>query len=150
MGPDAKMALRSGPRWDQIFIFWMLRFKPTFSLSSFTFIKRLLSSSSLSAIRVVSSAYWGYWYFWYMHRPRQSEKVSQPWAEEALNSPRPKKTVSQEVCPVDISSWRFHSSRNLHHYFWCIWIQRQVLMHFMTDSCWIHHSNVFQPYWLRS
>ena len=31
--------------------------KPTFSLSSFTFIKRLLSSSSLSAIRVVSSAY---------------------------------------------------------------------------------------------
>ena len=32
-------------------------FKPTFSLSSFTFIKRLFSSSSLSAIRVVSSAY---------------------------------------------------------------------------------------------
>ena len=35
----------------------MLSFKPAFSLSSFTFIKRLLSSSSLSAIRVVSSAY---------------------------------------------------------------------------------------------
>ena len=35
----------------------MLSFKPTFSLSSFTFVKRLLSSSSLSAIRVVSSAY---------------------------------------------------------------------------------------------
>ena len=32
-------------------------FKPTFSLSSFTFIKRLFSSPSLSAIRVVSSAY---------------------------------------------------------------------------------------------
>ena len=40
-----------------IFVFWMLSFKPTFSLSSFTFIKRLLSSSLLSAIRVVSSAY---------------------------------------------------------------------------------------------
>ena len=39
-----------------IFVFWMLTFKPTFSLSSFTFIKRLFSSS-LSAIRVVSSAY---------------------------------------------------------------------------------------------
>ena len=38
-------------------VFWMLIFKPTFSLSSFTFIKRLFSSSSLSAIRVVSSAY---------------------------------------------------------------------------------------------
>ena len=34
----------------------MLSFKPTFSLSSFTF-KRLFSSSSLSTIRVVSSAY---------------------------------------------------------------------------------------------
>ena len=40
-----------------ILVFWMLSFKPTFSLSSFTFIKRLLSSSSLSSIRVVSSAY---------------------------------------------------------------------------------------------
>ena len=41
MGPDA-----------MIFVFWMLSFKPTFSLSTFTFIKRLLSSSSLSAIRI--------------------------------------------------------------------------------------------------
>ena len=40
-----------------IFIFWMLSFEPAFSLSSFPFIKRLFSSSSLSAIRVVSSAY---------------------------------------------------------------------------------------------
>ena len=37
-----------------ILVFWILSFKPTFSLSSFTFIKRLFSSSSLSAIRVVS------------------------------------------------------------------------------------------------
>ena len=35
----------------------MLSFKPTFSLSSFTFIKRLFSSYTLSAIRVVSYAY---------------------------------------------------------------------------------------------
>ena len=40
-----------------ILVFWMLSFKPTFSLSTFTFIKRLFSSSSLSARRVVSSAY---------------------------------------------------------------------------------------------
>ena len=39
MGPDS-----------MIFVFWMLRFKPTFSLSTFTFIKRPLSSS-LSVIR---------------------------------------------------------------------------------------------------
>ena len=45
MGPDA-----------MILVFLMLSFKPTFSLSSFTFIKRLFSSFSLSAIRM-SSAY---------------------------------------------------------------------------------------------
>ena len=45
-GPDA-----------MVLVFWMLSFKPTFLLSSFTFIKRLFSSSLLSAIRVVSSAY---------------------------------------------------------------------------------------------
>ena len=46
MGPDA-----------MILVFWMLSFKATFYFSSFTFIRRLFSSSSLSAIRVVSSAY---------------------------------------------------------------------------------------------
>ena len=45
MGPDVR-----------ILIFWMLSFKPPFSLSSFTFINRIFSSS-LSAIRVRSSAY---------------------------------------------------------------------------------------------
>ena len=40
-----------------ILVLWMLTLKPTFSLSSFTFIKTLFSSSSLSATRVVSSAY---------------------------------------------------------------------------------------------
>ena len=45
MGPDA-----------MILVFWVLNFKPTFSLPFFTFIKGLFSSS-LSAIRVVSSAY---------------------------------------------------------------------------------------------
>ena len=39
-----------------ILVFWLLSFQPAFSLSSFTFIKRLFSSW-LSAIRVVSSAY---------------------------------------------------------------------------------------------
>ena len=38
-------------------VFWMLNFKPTFSLFSFTFIKMHFSSSSLSAIRVMSSVY---------------------------------------------------------------------------------------------
>ena len=45
MGPDA-----------MIFIFWMLSFKPAFSHSSFTFLRRLFSSS-LSAFRGLSSAY---------------------------------------------------------------------------------------------
>ena len=46
MGPDA-----------MILVFWMLSFKSTFSLSSFTFIKKLFSSSSLSPWSMVSSAY---------------------------------------------------------------------------------------------
>ena len=40
-----------------ILVIWMLSFKPTFSLSYFTFIKWPFSFSSLSAIKVVSSAY---------------------------------------------------------------------------------------------
>ena len=46
IGPDA-----------MILVLLILSFKPAFSLSSFTFLKRLFSSSSLYAIRVVSSAY---------------------------------------------------------------------------------------------
>ena len=42
---------------SMIFVFWMLNFKPPFSLSSLTFVKSLFSSSSLSAIRMVSFAY---------------------------------------------------------------------------------------------
>ena len=46
-----------------ILVFWISSFKPTFLLSSFTFIKRLFSYSLLSAIRVVSFEIWAYWYF---------------------------------------------------------------------------------------
>ena len=45
MGPDT-----------MIFVFWMLSFKPYFSFPSLTFIKRLFSSLSLSAIRGILSA----------------------------------------------------------------------------------------------
>ena len=41
----------------------MLNYKPTFSVSSFTIIKRLFSSSSLSAINVYHPHIWGCWYF---------------------------------------------------------------------------------------
>ena len=40
-----------------ILVFWMLSFKSAFLLSSITFIKRFFSSSLLSPIKVVSSAY---------------------------------------------------------------------------------------------
>ena len=48
VGPDA-----------MIFVFWMLSFKPPFSLSSFTFIKRLFSFSSLSALLAVCKLHKG-------------------------------------------------------------------------------------------
>ena len=41
-----------------IFIFWILSFKPTFSLSTFNFIKRLCSSSSLSANWPLNCSWW--------------------------------------------------------------------------------------------
>ena len=44
-----------------VYEYWVL--SQVFSLSFFTLIKRLYSSSSLTAIRVVSSTDWGYWYF---------------------------------------------------------------------------------------
>jgi len=46
-----------------ILVYWMLNFKPAFPLSSFSFIKRLFSSSLLTAIRVVSSVYLMLWIF---------------------------------------------------------------------------------------
>ena len=46
-----------------VLVFRMWSFKPAFALSSFTLIKRLLSSSSLSATRVVQPHIWVYWYY---------------------------------------------------------------------------------------
>ena len=44
--------------WDgMILVFWMLSFKPSFSLFSFTFIKKFFSFSLFSAARAGSSAY---------------------------------------------------------------------------------------------
>ena len=57
-----------------IFVFWMLGFKPDFSLFSSPYINRLFSSSSLSVIRVMSSAYlrllifsWQSWFQLMLH-----------------------------------------------------------------------------------
>ena len=46
-----------------ILVFWMLIFKSAFSLSTFTFIRRLFSSPSLSAVRVMSCEYLRLWIF---------------------------------------------------------------------------------------
>jgi len=92
-----------------ILVFWMLSFKPTFLLSSFTFIKRLFSSSLPSATRVVSSAIWGYWYFfqksWFqlVLHPAQDFTLCtiQPWRTPFL-------IWNQSVvpCPVlTVASW---------------------------------------------
>ena len=82
-----------------IFVFWMLTFKPAFSLSSFTFIKRLLvplcflpSGSGWCHLHI-----WGYWYFswqsgfqlvlhsaphfscWILHKLNKQGDNKQPW-----------------------------------------------------------------------
>ena len=55
--------LWSGGTGFMFLVFWMLSFKPAFSLSSFIFIKRIFSSFLLSVIGWCHLHIWGYWYF---------------------------------------------------------------------------------------
>ena len=76
MGPDAIFL-----------VFWMLSFKPTFSLSSFTFVKRLFSSSSLSAKdqsrrteKLIQSQYFldaVSWFYFLLYRVRNDKQMTQ-------------------------------------------------------------------------
>ena len=118
MGPDAMMS-----------VFQMLSFKPAFSFSSFTFIKRLFSSSLLSAIRVVSSAYVQLLIFLLailipgcassspaFHMLCSAYKLNkqgdniQPW-----HTPFP--IWNQSVCSMSSSNWCFLT---------CIWISQEA------------------------
>ena len=56
-----------------ILVFWMFSFRPTFSLSSFTFIKRLFSSSSLS-----SDSLWLHGLYCPWNSPSQNTGVGNP------------------------------------------------------------------------
>ena len=90
MGPDA-----------MILVFWMLNFKPTFWLSSFTFIKRLFSSS-LSVIRVVSFAYLRLLIFLpavMVHWRREWQATSYTYLENPINSMKRQKdrTLKDEL-----------------------------------------------------
>ena len=87
------------------FVFWMLSFKPAFH-SPLTFIKRLLSSSLLSAIRVVSLHIWGYWYF-----------SQQSWFQLLLIKRKlimiacyrfPVTTMNMAACSPDNARWQLH------------------------------------------
>ena len=73
----------------------MLSFKPTFSLSSFTFIKRLFSSSSLSAISIKQIAL--------LWSGRTSFNLLVPWIEqkgrENLNSASDWLSCGISLCP---------------------------------------------------
>ena len=100
--------------------FLNVEFKPTFSLSSFTLIKRLFSSSSISAIRVVSSAYWwlliflpeilipacassslGFHMMYSAHKLNKQGDNIQPWC-----TPLPIWNQSVVPCPVlTVASW---------------------------------------------
>ena len=104
-----------------ILVFWMVDFKPAFSLSSFTFIKRLFSSSSLSAIRVVSSAYLrlliflpailipacASWYCYWVHSMKRVNSVTISFPQKnnlALTTNQKKETraLNKQFCFVHI------------------------------------------------
>ena len=113
-----------------ILIFLMLNFKPAFSLSSFTLIKKLVSFSSLSATRVVSSAYlrlfifllaiitvkmrsweWDSTLIWWMflleeEMPRTSHTGLTVWGQgEKADVCKPGAQVSGETRPPTPGSW---------------------------------------------
>ena len=131
MGPDA-----------MILVFWMLSFKTTFLLSSFTFIKRLFSSS-LSAIRVVSSAYLRLLMFlpailipayassspaflmmYFAYKLNKQGDNIQPW-----HTPFPIWNQSVVPCPVTVASWPAYR-----------FLQRQVRWSDIPISFIISHS----------
>ena len=121
MGPDAI-----------ILVFWMLNFKQTFSLSTFTFIKSLFSSSSRSAIRLVSSAYLRLLIFllailipayassspaflmmYCAYKLNKQDDNIQPW-----RTPFPIWNQSVVPCPVlTIASWPAYTSKEQSEYF---------------------------------
>ena len=144
MGPDA-----------MIFAFWMLSFNPTFSLSFFTFIKRLFSSSLLFTIIVVSSAYLRLLIFlpavlipaWASSSPafltmhseyklnKQGNNI-QPW-----RTPFPNLTQCVVPCSVQtVASWpayRFHRRQ-------VRWSIFHFLEEFSTVCCYPHSQRLYE------
>ena len=128
-------------------------FNPTFSLSSFTFIKRLFSSSSLSAIRVVSSAYLrllflpAIWIpacassslaFLMMHSSLKLNKQGdniQPW-----RTPSPIWNQSVVPCPVlTVASWPAYRGKCKSKLQWDTTsqaIEWLLSKNKMDDKCW--------------
>ena len=101
-----------------ILVSWTLSYKPAFSLSSFTLIKRLFSSSSLSAIRVLSYVYLrlliflleilipacacpGFHMMYSAYKLNKQDDNIQPW-----RTPFPNRNHSVVPCPVlTVASW---------------------------------------------
>ena len=102
-----------------ILFFWMLSFKPTISLSSFTFIKRLFSSL-ISAIRLVSLCIWGYCYF-----------SQQSWFQLVLH---PAQHFSW--CTLHIKLNKLGDGMQPWHSPSLIWSQSVVPLPILTVDCW--------------
>ena len=93
------------------FVFWMLRFKPDFPLFSFTLIKRLFSSSSLSTIRVASYAYLRLY-----DQPRQCiEKQRYCFNDKGPTS------QSYDFSSSHVWMWELNYKKSLVLNNWCFW-----------------------------
>ena len=111
-----------------ILVFWMLSLKPTFSLSSFTFIKRLFSSS-LSAIRVVSSAYL-----------RELPKFFTAAAADLLHVPREVKMVGQWT------DWFWENLGETH--IPNLFLLPITFLGPLRPGTWLRSSYSSQPFWM--
>ena len=116
-----------------ILVLWMSSSKPVFSLSSLTFIRKLFRSSSLSARRVVSSAYMrlllfllavlipayassrlAFWIMYSAYKLNKQGDNIQPWC-----TPFPIWNQSIVPCPVlAIASWSAYRFLDLIQHGW--------------------------------
>ena len=132
-----------------ILVLWMLSFKPAFSVSSFTFIKRLFNSSPLTNIKMLSSEYLRLLIFlsaililaWVSSSPafckihlayklnKQSDNI------QPCHTPFPIVNQSAVTCRVlNVSSWFTHRFVRRHKMVW--YTNGFRILHSLLWSTW--------------
>ena len=109
-----------------IFILWMLGFKPALSLSSFIFIKKLFSSSSLSAIRVVSSAYLRLFLLAIFLPSCDSSSVTFHTMYSTYKLNKQDDNIRPHLTPFPVLNWFIFPWSVLTCFLTCMWVSQEI------------------------